>query len=261
MNRAPYWYVAFQLFMTDVKMAKQFFFSKVIDISIWITCSLFVNAYLLPKFGIAPEFGMITFGGMLASAGIFEGYNSIITLVGDLSGDKITYYYATLPLPSWLMLSRMILSNACLYTLLALSFLPFGKLLLWSTFDLSLVNWFHFALIMVVANLFYGAFTLFTTSFIGGFYQMGSVWSRFIFPLWFLGGFCFSWQSLYQTSQPLAYVSLLNPIIYISEGYRSALMGPEGWLNFWLCLGATALFGIAAGWIGIRRLKRRCDFI
>lgn len=261
MNKAAYWYVAYQLFVTDYKMARQVIVSKIIDISIWISCSLFVNAYLLPKFGIAPEFGMVTFGGMLASAGIFEGYTSIIMLVGDLSTTKITYYYATLPLPTWMMLARMIISNACLYTLLALSFLPFGKLLLWNTFDLSMVNWFHLVIVLFVSNMFYGAFTLFTTSFIDGIYQMGSIWSRFIFPMWFLGGFCFSWMSLYLTSKPLAYISLLNPIIYISESYRSAIMGPEGWLNFWLCIVMTALFAIAAAWIGIKRLKKRCDFI
>ena len=71
----------------------------------------------------------------------------------------------------------------------------------------------------------------------------------------------FSWQSLYMTSPVFAYIDLLNPVVYISEAYRSALIGPAGYLNFWFCVVMISLFGIVVGCVGIRRLKKRCDFI
>jgi ABC-type polysaccharide/polyol phosphate export permease len=216
----------------------------------------------MPTFGVGAGFGMIAFGGLLASSGVFEGYSSIINLVSDLTGDKITYYYATLPLPTWLMLTRFIISHACLYMVLTLTFLPMGKLLLWNSFDLGSFDVLRFLIILVFANLFYGAFALFSTSFIDNMNSIGTVWARFIFPLWFLGGFMFSWQSLYKTSPIFAYIDLCNPIIYIAEGYRSALTGqPEGYIHFWICIGMISFFALIAGWIGIRRLKKRCDFI
>lgn len=256
-----YLHTAKELFITDWKIFRQVLHDKIIDNAIWVICSVFVNAYLLPKFGISAAYGMLAFAGMLASAGTFEGYMTILTLVGDLSNEKITYYYATLPLPLWLMFVRFIISNACLYALLVLTYVPLGKILLYDSFDLTAVNWLLLIIITIVSSLFYGAFSIFTASFIRGFEHMGTIWARFIFPLWFLGGFAFSWAVLYETAPTFAYFDLLNPILYISEAFRAALMGQEGFLNFWLCLGMIILFGIAAGWIGIKRLKTRCDFL
>lgn len=261
MNIRHYLHTSKELFITDWKVTRQLLVTKIIDSSVWVICSIFVNAYLFPKLGMSSSYGMLAFAGMLASAGIFEGYSSIVTLVGDLSSDKTIYYYATLPLPTWLMIFRLACSNACLYALLTLSYLPLGALLLGSSFDIALVSWWKLLVITAIASLFYGAFCIFTASFIHGFEHMGTVWARFIFPLWFLGGFAFQWQVLYEATPLFAYIDLLNPILYISEAFRSALMGQAGFLNFWLCIGMICLFGIATGWIGIKRLKRRCDFI
>ena len=254
-------HTAKELFLTDWKIYRPLLKDKIIDNAIWVTCSIFVNAYLLPKFGINPMYGIFAFAGMLASAGMFEGYASIVNLVGDLIGGKVTYYYATLPLPTWLMFTRLILSNASLYMILTFTYIPLGKLLLYNRLDLGAIHWLQMIIIVVVSSLFYGAFNLFTTSFIDGFEHIGSVWARFIFPLWFLGGFAFSWAVLYETTPTFAYIDLLNPILYISEAFRVALMGQPGFLNFWLCITMICVFGVAIGWIGIERLKKRCDFI
>lgn len=250
-----------ELFITDYKVFKQLIIDKTIDINIGVICELFLAAYIMPNFGIGAGFGMIAFGGLLSASGVFEGYSSIINIVSDLTGDKIIYYYATLPLPSWLMLARLIISHACLYMILTLSILPIGKLLLWNQFDLGSIDSIKFLIILCVSNLFYGAFALFSASFIKNMNAIGSVWARFIFPLWFLGGFMFSWKSLYATSPTFAYIDLCNPIIYIAEGYRSALVGPQGYLNFWICISMISFFGLLTGFIGIRRIKKQCDFI
>lgn len=249
------------LLITDYKVFKQLVITKIIDGNVGIFCELFLAAYIMPNFGIGAGFGMIAFGGLLSASGVFEGYNSIISLVGDLHGEKILYYYATLPLPTWLIFIRFIISHACLYSVLTLSFLPLGKLLLGNDFDIMAVNIPKLLFIIVLASLFYGAFVVFSTSFIKNLDLVGTAWARFIFPLWFLGGFMFSWHSLYVTCPAFAYLDLLNPIVYISEAYRSALMGPDGYLNFWLCISMIILFGVIAGYCGIRRIKKNCDFI
>lgn len=261
MNYRSYLHTVKELFITDCKILKFTIWDKLINIAIWTMVTIFVNGYLLPQLGIAANFGVITFAGMLAAAGVFEGYGTIAQLIADLLHEKILYYYATLPIPVWLLFMRMILFNAFLYALLTITLMPLGKLLLWSTFDLSVINWFYFFIALLVSNLFFGAFSLFTASFIAGFHQMGNVWSRFVFPLWFLGGFAFPWYVLYKAAPIFAYLDLLNPLIYISEAYRVALLGQEGYLNFWLCMAMIMCFGVLAGLIGSKRLKKRCDFI
>lgn len=253
--------VAGSLFITDCKSLRATLLDKIINISSWVIITIFVNGYLLPQMGIAANYGLITFGGVLAVAGMFEVYGIVAQLIADLLHEKIIYYYATLPLSANLLFIRMIAFNSCLSGFLTLCVLPLGKLLLWNDLDLLSFNWPYFVVAVIIANIFYGAFSLFTASFVYGFHQLGNVWSRFMFPLWFLGGFMFPWKILYQTVPAFAYLDLLNPLIYISEIYRIVLLGQEGYLNFWLCVCMVSIFTILCGWIGIKRFKKRCDFI
>lgn len=256
-----YYHCAKTLLITDYKTICRNLGHKVINLSIRTICYVFVNAYLLTDFGVTEKFGVITLGAVLAITGIFEGYNSIAMLVRDLESEKITYYYATLPLPSWLVFFRIMISNALLYMVLSISIFPLGKLLLWNTLELGSVNWFHLVITLFTANFFYGALVLFAASWAKGLSALDNAWSRLIFPLWFLGGFNFSWYSLYKTSPSLAMLDLMNPVIYITESYRSSLLGPEGWLPFWNCIGMIVLLTFVTAWIGIKRLTKQCDFI
>lgn len=259
--KLSYYHCAKTLLITDFKTLGRNVKHKIVNLGIRTVCYIFVNAYLLTQFGVTKTFGIMTLGGILAVTGIFEGYNCIATLVGDLESDKITYYYATLPLPNWVIFFRLILSNAVLFMTLSLAILPMGKLLLWNTLILSSINWFHLMVTIIFASLFYGALVLFAASCAKGISALDNAWARLIFPLWFLGGFNFSWYSLYNTSPSLAMLDLMNPVIYITESYRSSLLGPEGWLPFWYCMGMIILLTIITGWIGIKRLKKQCDFI
>ena len=84
---------------------------------------------------------------------------------------------------------------------------------------------------------------------------------RFVYPLWFLGGFQYSWQVLYDFSPLFAYVSLLNPVLYVMEGTRAAILGQEGSLNFWLCILMLIFFTLLCGWHALKQLKRQLDYI
>jgi len=136
-----------------------------------------------------------------------------------------------------------------------------GKLRLWNSFSLAGVHYGKFALIFLLTNIFYAILGLWVTSFIYSLMNFDSVWMRIIFPMWFLGCFQFSWAALYQASPVIAYIDLINPITYISEGTRAAILGQQGSLNFWVCVGAIIVF-IVIGWThALLRLKRRLDFV
>ena len=199
--------------------------------------------------------------GVLAVAGFMDAFGNVMELIVDLETDRLTYYYATLPLPMWVVFLQKIVAMALFSTIQTLAFIPVAKLLLWNIFDPWAVNWFYVAVAMFFGNVFYAAFTLFIASYVKSRQHMNSAWRSFIFPLWFLGGFGFTWQIIYQVSPAFAYAELLNPIIYVSEAYRVAFLGQAGMLNFWLCIGAMMLFTVFTGWVGIKRLKKRCDFI
>ncbi len=104
-------------------------------------------------------------------------------------------------------------------------------------------------------------FALMVGSFVKNMSTIGSVWMRFIYPIWFLGGFQFSWTVLFKTSPKLAYLNLINPMTYIMEAIRGAILGQEGYLPFWPCTSMVILFAFACAWYGIVRLKKRLDFV
>jgi len=250
-----------QLLITDLTIFRQVIVDKLVNSSIWIAVTLIVMGYLLPELGTGVGYGSFMVAGSCASIGLFEVFPSVMELVSDFEGERVIDYYLTLPIPSWLVLLRSMIYYAFGAFCLGLLVLPLGKILLWSRFDLSRMSTIKYVLMFMVTSSFYGSFTLFIASLVKSMMKIGNVWMRFIFPLWFLGGYQFSWYILKGLSPQVAYINLLNPITYIMDGMRAAILGQEGYLNFWLCLGVVICFTQVLGFIGITRLKKRLDFV
>lgn len=261
MQKVSYINICKNLISTDLIIFKQIFVDKFIDLSIWIMLTTIVTSYILPYFGLTTDFGVFQLGGLIAAAGLFELYASTIDLVSDFEGDRIISFNLALPLPSWMAIVSKAAYFFIIYTILALLMIPIGKICLWNQFDLALVNWPKLLLIIIMLSIFYACFVLWVSSIITNMTKMGQVWSRFVFPMWFLGGFQFSWMASYKTLPWLAIANLINPMIYITEAVRVALLGQDGFINFWLCLMAIALFSIICLYLGIVSLKKRLDFV
>jgi len=139
---------------------------------------------------------------------------------------------------------------------------PVGKLLLWNQFSLEHFSFVKFYFLLLVASLFLGFFSIFIVSITKDMYSgLDNIWTRILFPMWFLGGFQFTWKTVYHISPPLAYINLLNPLTYALEGGRAAALDPAQSLPYWLCIGALMLFTILFGYLGIQNLKKRLDCI
>jgi ABC-type polysaccharide/polyol phosphate export permease len=261
MNKSFYFRICKELIAVDLTVFKQTFFDKFINLTIWVVLSIVVTAYIMPFFGLAQNFGVFQLGGLLAAVGLFELHGSAIDLVSDFEGDRIINYYLTLPMPSWVVLVSKAAYYFLTYFILSILMFPIGKLCLWNQFDLTQIYYFKFLLILIFQNIFCACFALWVSSLIANMSQLGNVWMRFIFPMWFMGGFQFSWHALHQTLPTLALINLINPMMYITEAVRAAMLGQTGYINFWLCLLAISLFSVICLWAGIRNLKKRLDFV
>lgn len=250
-----------KLLQTDLEIFKQTIWDKLIDLFIWIVTMVLVTAYLMPSFGLTTAYTGFLIASLVVSAGLFELYASVTNLISDFDGNNITSYYLTLPMPSWLVFVEKMIFFTINTAAMGILVLPISKLLVWNSFDLSQFNLFKFIAIFMLGNIFYGAFTIWVTSRVPGIEKIGSVWMRFVYPLWFLGGFQYSWQVLYDKNPVLAYASLINPMMYAMEGGRAAILGQEGSLNFWLCASMLAVFTIVCTWYGLKQLKKRLDYI
>lgn len=249
------------LLRIDFKLFSEIIWNKAIDLSIWVTCTILVMGYLMPLLGLASDYGVFQLAGLVASAGLFEVEPSVHSLVSDFEGDRLISYQLTLPVPSILIFIKIVINYALNAIILGLLVLPMGKLVLWNKFDLTQIHILQFTLMLIISGIFYGIFILWIASLCKSASKVGNVWMRFIFPLWFLGGFQFSWNVLYKLAPKLAYVNLLNPMTYIMEGMRATLLGQPGYISVWFCIAALIVFIMIFSWIAMTRLKKRLDYV
>lgn len=234
---------------------------KFINLAIWATCSLFVTGYLLQAFGLARNYGAFQLGGVIASVGLFELYGNAVTIVSDIEGDRTISYYLSLPASAPTILLSYVCYYATISSCMSLFLLPLGKLLLGSQLILANISWPGFIFFAIFTNLVCATATLLVSALIPSMDKFDILWMRFIFPLWFLGGFQFSWASVYQSAPWFSYIMLINPVTYISEGGRAVLLGQEGNLNFWLCCFVLLILWVIVSIFAYKTLKRRLDFV
>lgn len=261
MTNKIYFNVFKNLIHADLLEFKDVVVGKIIDMGIWIGLTLLVMQYIMPYFGLAADFGAIQLGGAIASAGLFELNGSVINFVSDMEGNKIINYHLTLPMPSWLVFVSKTAYYIIIYIALSVCMLPFAKLVLWTQWDLSTISYYKLALAIFSACTFYATFTLWCSAIIKDMQSLNQVWARYIFPMWFMGGFQFSWFSLLKALPIVAYISLINPMIYITEAMRVALLGQENYINFWICIIVINAFSLACALIGIYNLRKRLDYV
>ncbi len=259
-NIWPYLKICKELIHEDLLVFKQTFFDKLIDVGIWVALTIGVTSYIMPYFGLL-DFGVFQLGGIIAAIGLFELYASAIEMVSDFEGNRVINYSLTLPIPSWMAIVSKGAYYFIVYFFLSAFMLPLGKLILWNQLDLTQINYFKFFISMIFQNLFYACFVLWAASIIANMSKFGSIWARYIFPMWFMGGFQFSWISLNKVSPIISYINLLNPMMYITEAARVSMLGQSGYINFWFCMLSITFFSIICLAVGIRNLKKRLDFI
>ena len=250
-----------KLVRTRFFIARQELFGKTINLYIWVVCSLVVMGYIMQSFGLAANYGCFQLATIIGTVGLFEVYGNALRSIIDFEGDRHIGYYLTLPLSPTVVLLSMISFYLLMGILLSLLVLPFGALILFNSFNIANVAWIKFAIILVISNIFYGAFTVAVTAHVATISKMENIWHRFIFPLWFMGGFQFSWISIYKFSPQLAYALLCNPILFIMEGTRAALLGPQDCLPWGLCCVALCGFTVVCWLYAYGKMRRLLDFV
>jgi ABC-2 type transport system permease protein len=249
------------LLARDLRIFKEGFFNKFIDICIQLITMVVVFGYFLPSNGLSSDFGPFVLIGVIASFGFFDVVGKVMQMVVDMEGDKTILYTLSLPISQWLVFFYIGLSWAISSSIICALLFPLGKLLFWSSLDLSKVHIARFLLAFVLSNIFFGFFALWLSSMCRKMTSLQHIFVRVINPLYMFGGSFSTWQSAYALAPIIGYLTLLNPIVYVMEGMRAAVLGQEGYLPFWLSCGALVLFTTFFAWHAISRLKKRLDCI
>lgn len=249
-----FWYLLYRRLVIFKPQLKE----KVINCLIWTTITTVVFAWIMPSMGLA-QFGTFTLMSGAATWGFFATIQNIATTIGDLDGDKTIFYDLSLPLPQWMVFAKIGFSNGLLSYLIALLVVPIGKILLWNDIDLTYFLPIKYYFVIFLACMFYGFFSLLIASITKNLYKLENIWLRLIFPMWFLGGYQFTWLNSYKLSPTFAYLNLLNPMTYALEGARAASLDPAMSLPYWNCVAGLCVSIVIAAMVGIHKMKKRLD--
>jgi len=220
---------------------------------------VFVFAYVFPKIGQgiggdSSEFSTMLIAGVLGSVILFQGIQAVaLPLVQEFGFTREIEDRVLAPLPVEMVAFEKVVSGALQCLLAALIVFPIAMFVPATPVDISF-NWPVLLTFVPLACLAASSLGL----FFGTVFDPRNVPLLFgviVVPLTFLGCIYFPWQSL-EAIPWLKVVVLVNPLVYISEGFRAALTNVDHmslWIVYPVMTGFTALFL----WRGIVGFTRR----
>jgi ABC-2 type transport system permease protein len=222
---------------------------------------VFVFAYVFPKIGQgiggsagAGQFSTMLIAGVLASVILFQGIQAVaLPMVQEFGYTKEIEDRVLAPLPVELVGVQKIVSGALQCLIAAIIVFPIAKFVPATPVHLSF-NWPVLLTVAPLACVMSAALGL----MFGTLFDPRTVPLLFgiiVIPLTFLGCIYFPWAQL-ESIRWLQIFVLVNPLVYMSEGFRSALT-PVPHMSLLAVYPALIGFTVVFVWVGLRSFKRR----
>ena len=223
---------------------------------------LFVFTYVFPRIGQAiggggqgaAEFSTMLVAGVVATAMIFQGIQAVaLPLVREFGYTREIEDRVLSPLPVWAVAVEKIVSGALQALIAGAIVFPLAAVVPVSHVDLD-IAWPALLTIAPLAALTGASLGLALGTRVQP-HQVPLMFSVIVIPITFLGATYYPWARL----TPIAWLKvavLVNPLVYMSEGFRMALTpvphmpGPAIY---------AALIGFIAGlgWLGVDGFRKR----
>lgn len=220
---------------------------------------VFVFAYVFPKIGQgiggdSAAFSTMLIAGVLGSVILFQGIQAVaLPLVQEFGYTKEIEDRVLAPLRVEMVAFEKVVSGALQCLLAALIVFPIPKFVPATPVDIS-YNWPVLITFVPLACLSASSLGL----FFGTVFDPRTVPLLFgviVVPLTFLGCIYFPWQSL-EAIPWLKVVVLINPLVYISEGFRAALTDVPH-MSLWVVYPVMIAFTAVFLWRGIAGFTKR----
>jgi ABC-2 type transport system permease protein len=222
---------------------------------------VFVFTYVFPKIGQsvggaqgATEFSTLLVPGVVAIACIFQGIQAVaLPLVADFGYSREIEDRVMAPLPVWAVGMGKLLAGAIQGVVAALIVFPLAAVVPATPVDLH-VQWAELLTVLPLAALV-GASLGLLIGTLAPPRQVPLIFGIVVIPITFLGATYYPWASL-DAIKWLQILVLVNPLVYMSEGFRTALTdGPHMPLAA-IYAGLVGSIAILGGF-GIRGFVRR----
>jgi len=223
---------------------------------------VFVFTYVFPKIGqgftgpSGESFATILVPGLIAVAIVFTGIMAVgLPLSIEFGATKEIEDRLMAPLPVWAVAVEKVVFAAGQSLLAGLCVFPLVYFIPATPVSVHVSNWALLIVVMLLACLLSGSLGLVLGTVVRP-EKIGLMFAIIVIPLTFLGCVYYPWATL----DPVRWLQglvLLNPLVYLCEGFRAALTPALPHMPTWAFLGAATLSVIVLLWAGIRLFYRR----
>jgi ABC-2 type transport system permease protein len=223
---------------------------------------LFVFTYVFPRIGqavggsgaAAADFSTLLVAGVVATAMIFQGIQAVaLPLVREFGYTREIEDRVLAPLPVWAVAVEKIVSGALQALIAGAIVFPLAAIVPASHVDLD-IAWPALLTVAPLAALTGASLGLALGTRVQP-HQVPLMFSVIVIPITFLGATYYPWARL----TPIPWLKgavLVNPLVYMSEGFRMALT-PAAHMPGPAIYAALAGFVVALGWLGVDGFRKR----
>ncbi len=221
------------------------------------------NGYIFPKiaFGATEtRLASIFMIGSIITVVFVPAFHHNFNLIFDFENERYIDFQIMRLHPKLVLLERVLFTSLITW-INALPFFPIAKLLLRDNFVIPHVSWLQVTLLLYMGALFSCCYNVFAMCFLDSSANMVKFWLRFNNPMISLGGFLVPWATVAKFSTVLGYVLWINPMLYFTEGLRSALIGGPEFFSVSTCIFSLFIASMVFLALAFRYFKIRTDHI
>jgi ABC-2 type transport system permease protein len=201
-------------------------------------------------------FGTVLLPGLMAVAIMFSGIAAVaLPLAQEFGITREIDDRVMCPLPISAVAAEKVVFSAMQGFISAAIVFPLAYYIPTPHVVVHVTSWLFLIAVFTLASLLAGALGLTIGTSVQP-KQIGLIFSVVVIPITFLGCVYYPWAALDRIPW-LQYGVLINPIVYISEGLRSALTPTTGHMGNIKILAGLTFFLVLLTWIGMKGFRRR----
>jgi ABC-2 type transport system permease protein len=258
------------LFLRDLYVLRRELFPFAIRVAMNPLLFLFVFTYVFPHMsggasgnpmahaggGAGINFSTVLLPGLMAVAIMFSGIAAVaLPLAQEFGITREIDDRVMCPLPVAAVAAEKICFSAMQSVIAAIIVFPLAIYVPAQPAQAHVTSWPFLIVVLILASLVSGALGLTIGTSVKP-QQIGLIFGVVVVPITFLGCVYYPWAAL-KPIPILQHAVLINPIVYMSEGLRSALTPGLGHMNNYAIVGMLLFFLFALGFVGMRGFLRR----
>ncbi len=245
----------------DLKVLSAQLVSRFIDGAVIVGLQIVEFCYILPLMGLSPQLIGPLFLGTLVLIIFHMGFAMSLRHLHDLQSDRFIDYQLTIPVRwQWLLISYII-SFIIEVSIIAIPLLTISILFFKSQFGIIEVNFLGIASIYFISLIFLGLVFLYLPFAYSFEWFNDNIWPRRLSPLLMLSSCFLPWKQVHAFAPIIGQILLLNPLTYVADGLRSALIGGPDFISVWRCVLILIIVSCVLAGIFMIQTKRRLDIV